>query len=1078
MSLANSHMRTISLATCFIVASGCSAFAGSSYWQMPAKAGDRMVVVLDSSGSMADRLDGARNSKMAIARTVLRRAVKRWSKSNQKAGLLAYGHRSQNYCGDIQTLVPWGEVNGLQFTSALRQVEPLGKTPLTEAIKHGAKALDYKNRPATVVLLTDGRENCGRNPCLEAGAMAKEARNLKVHVIGFDVDRETEAELRCVADATNGRYVSANNADSLFTALKLVSETKKPSVLGRAELRLPSLEAGRYELIITVDGNLKVEAAPETDRNLELVGRRSDFWRSGKRARLHKTKDRNRAIERLRQRLMRERLDQERKSRGAQQIAGVGIRLAAPDRVAPSETFDLTWKGSMKPGDKLVLLPSDRARCGEIGAMDLEVAHDDAGTQGRVRVRAPRRAGRYAVLYCSGRGRAALAQVTLDVENARRGLRAANDEVYYGRAELLSAEGDARDKLRDNHSGPAVTPVLEFPEWGETSSVRTEKASDKSAQPMQLWDRNDPVINDPKLDAIPIREFPQWEPAKAKSGKSAADDGIAVQLWGHKDEAGLGVVIRELPAWEEKASSGKVRDLEGEVIQLWGRDSAIPVDGDRKRSDRGGVPILDFEFEEDPVDDDRRDIRADDSERMPSSEMVPAATSRDDPVAGEPLEPDRSAPLETDEKFVELQEPDVRLSVREQDGTDIAEPMDDEAVSELDADNEGDSGTSDIEIPLRQADLEEKDAAPGDFLKRRYSWFRPTTQDDAGEPMRDDNLQVTERSDGSFLNGRYSWYRPLTADDVPDEEVWELAEIAKSRNADGGSRVTLNSAEDDRGALDGNRGADASNSDDTGDFESAQPATRSWWTRLGFGSDDNPNEEPLSETVERDGGDAESQIASIATGNDGDGDEEVDIPDFREQLAMQPPVSRTVIGPKFSRIAPVKAGFTFKVAWESPKDRRDWIAIAKAGENSDNYLALKASSKTGTIELRAPSQPGDYEVRYISSLDGRMISHQAFVVEPAEVKLVALEFVETGDEMRIWWVGPGHTSDKVTLARPGMADDNYLLSRPIIDGNPIFLEAPNEPGKYEVRYINGTEGVVMFRTQLTVTARQTALLQP
>ena len=39
---------------------------------------------------------------------------------------------------------------------ALGNVQPYGQTPLTAAVQRGAEALHFRERPAVIVLLTDG----------------------------------------------------------------------------------------------------------------------------------------------------------------------------------------------------------------------------------------------------------------------------------------------------------------------------------------------------------------------------------------------------------------------------------------------------------------------------------------------------------------------------------------------------------------------------------------------------------------------------------------------------------------------------------------------------------------------------------------------------------------------------------------------------------------------------------------------------------------------------------------------------------------------------------------------------------
>ncbi|RJQ79670.1 MAG: hypothetical protein C4519_10885 [Desulfobacteraceae bacterium] len=90
-----------------------------------------------------------------------------------------------------------------------------GKTPLSAAVQQAAKALRYTEEKATVILVSDGLETCDADPC----ALAMSGVDFTVHVIGFDITKEEQARLRCLADKTGGLFLAAGNAQSLSDAL-------------------------------------------------------------------------------------------------------------------------------------------------------------------------------------------------------------------------------------------------------------------------------------------------------------------------------------------------------------------------------------------------------------------------------------------------------------------------------------------------------------------------------------------------------------------------------------------------------------------------------------------------------------------------------------------------------------------------------------------------------------------------------------------------------------------------------------------------------------------------------------------
>ncbi|SEK26441.1 von Willebrand factor type A domain-containing protein [Halomonas daqiaonensis] len=178
------------------------------------------MLVLDGSGSMWGQIDGT--PKITIARDAIDTMMGDWP-ANSPIGLMAYGHRQEGQCGDIETLIEPGSLNRAAFRQAMESVTPRGKTPIGRSVERAAEALSHEDRAASVIVVTDGLENCGADLCelgshLEASGMAFTA-----HVIGFDIGDE-EGQLACLAEATGGRYLPASNADNLTEALQTVSE--------------------------------------------------------------------------------------------------------------------------------------------------------------------------------------------------------------------------------------------------------------------------------------------------------------------------------------------------------------------------------------------------------------------------------------------------------------------------------------------------------------------------------------------------------------------------------------------------------------------------------------------------------------------------------------------------------------------------------------------------------------------------------------------------------------------------------------------------------------------------------------
>lgn len=90
---------------------------------------------------------------------------------------------------------------------------------------------------ATVVLVTDGLETCGGDPCAAVRAAKAKQGGLTVHVIGFDVAKEDVSSLECAAQAGDGLYLPAANAADLAQALDATAATSRPRPDGALVVR-------------------------------------------------------------------------------------------------------------------------------------------------------------------------------------------------------------------------------------------------------------------------------------------------------------------------------------------------------------------------------------------------------------------------------------------------------------------------------------------------------------------------------------------------------------------------------------------------------------------------------------------------------------------------------------------------------------------------------------------------------------------------------------------------------------------------------------------------------------------------
>lgn len=184
---------------------------------------DDAMLVFDASGSMAGTDMNTVRPHIAKVREALA-AVLPSVAPRRHLGLMVYGPGQGSKCHNIELRLKPGPNSAETIMGEVNGVVPAGQTPLTDAVRKAAEELHFRQKPSVVVLLTDGEETCGGNPCELARQLRAEAQALTVHVIGFKVAGSSwlapEVGSSCMAKETGGLSITAANRDELIAALQ------------------------------------------------------------------------------------------------------------------------------------------------------------------------------------------------------------------------------------------------------------------------------------------------------------------------------------------------------------------------------------------------------------------------------------------------------------------------------------------------------------------------------------------------------------------------------------------------------------------------------------------------------------------------------------------------------------------------------------------------------------------------------------------------------------------------------------------------------------------------------------------
>ncbi|MGD9500949.1 MAG: VWA domain-containing protein [Methyloceanibacter sp.] len=210
----------------------------------PAPCTEDAMIVFDASGSMAGNGWGygsetaGQVSRIDKVRATLAKILPSVTK-HRRVGLITYGPGVWDQCNVRLDLKP--EANSAaRIMAAIKALTPAGKTPLTEAVEQAAEVLDFRAKPALIVLLTDGEETCGGSPCALGNRLSRDAASLTVHVIGLRVKgytwmgEQSLIETKCLAERNGGLYLTVETEDELREAFEktlgcpMVTELRAP----------------------------------------------------------------------------------------------------------------------------------------------------------------------------------------------------------------------------------------------------------------------------------------------------------------------------------------------------------------------------------------------------------------------------------------------------------------------------------------------------------------------------------------------------------------------------------------------------------------------------------------------------------------------------------------------------------------------------------------------------------------------------------------------------------------------------------------------------------------------------------
>ena len=191
-----------------------------------------LELILDLSGSMAREIGGG-ETRMEAAKRVMNDVIDALpEREGVNVGFRIYGHLGDNTeagrdvsCQSSDLVVPIQGVNKPALREQVAEAQPIGWTPIALSLQRAGGDFQPAEGVANhILLVTDGEETCGGDPCAVAEALREGEANLTTHVVGFALTEEQARLVDCIAERGGGLNLRAASARELSDAIFSVLE--------------------------------------------------------------------------------------------------------------------------------------------------------------------------------------------------------------------------------------------------------------------------------------------------------------------------------------------------------------------------------------------------------------------------------------------------------------------------------------------------------------------------------------------------------------------------------------------------------------------------------------------------------------------------------------------------------------------------------------------------------------------------------------------------------------------------------------------------------------------------------------
>lgn len=198
-------------------------FSWSCFAQVKQAKQTRILFVFDASKSMSAKYQDV--TRMDGAKALFYKFIDTLSKDkSMQFALRMYGHTVKyppGDCKDSKLMVPFSANNLALIKQKVSEAKPTGITPIEHSLTEAAN--DFKDTKTTniVIIITDGIEECGGDPCKARQKLVEKGIVFKPFIIGIGLTPEQIKTFECV-----GTFFDSEDQSVVADISKIIQHQK------------------------------------------------------------------------------------------------------------------------------------------------------------------------------------------------------------------------------------------------------------------------------------------------------------------------------------------------------------------------------------------------------------------------------------------------------------------------------------------------------------------------------------------------------------------------------------------------------------------------------------------------------------------------------------------------------------------------------------------------------------------------------------------------------------------------------------------------------------------------------------